>query len=390
VPFTDRRLDFVLKAIPTPRRRPAFTLIELLVVIAIIAILIGLLLPAVQKVREAAARMSCSNNLKQMALAAHNYESTYGQLPPPGQCDSTGSNTTTYMVHSFGTYILPYIEQDNVYRLFDTTTPAATSYGGGMLNAGALLHPQARGYSYTDTRFPNGQAAARQTIKTFLCPSTPVSTRDPDGYGGLDYMVIAISDIEDGSVAGAETPIGTRPTSSARRSLMAKQGALSCDGRTVVGITDGASNTILLIEDAGRTHPSVGTRTESNRVMPSLSGNTANVVNNPINGVANARRVGAWADPDAFGNGLSGPPAGPGYGTQVLNQSASPFGGPSTCPWTTNNCGLNDEPFSFHTGGVNVAMADGSVRFLRDNISPLIAKALATSAGGEIVSSDAY
>ncbi|MFM7151490.1 MAG: DUF1559 domain-containing protein [Gemmataceae bacterium] len=371
-------------------KRRGFTLIELLVVIAIIAILIGLLLPAVQKVREAAARMQCSNNLKQMALAAHNFESTYGVLPAPGQCDSTGSNTTTYMIHSFGTNILPYIEQDAVYRLFDTTTPAASAYGPGNLTSGVLLHAKATGLSYTDLRNPSGQIAAKTPIKTFLCPSTPLGagSRDPNGYGGLDYMVIATSDLEDGSLPGAETPIGTRPTSSARRALMAKQGCLSCEGRAVIGIADGSSNTWMIVEDAARTHPLVGTRTESNRQVPSTLANTADPVVNPINGLANARRVGAWADPDAFANGLSGPPAGPDYGKKVINQSGQVFGGPSTCPWTTNNCGVNDEPYAFHSGGMNVAYGDGSVRFIRDSINPLTAKALASSMGGEQINED--
>ena len=104
------------------RRRSGFTLIELLVVIAIIAILIGLLLPAVQKVREAAARTRSQNNLKQIALATHNYNDAYqGKLPP---LTDVGTGAPTGLgLQSIFFNILPYIEQDNIYRIFNKATP---------------------------------------------------------------------------------------------------------------------------------------------------------------------------------------------------------------------------------------------------------------------------
>jgi prepilin-type N-terminal cleavage/methylation domain-containing protein/prepilin-type processing-associated H-X9-DG protein len=382
-------------------RKTAFTLIELLVVIAIIAILIGLLLPAVQKVREAAARSTCQNNLKQIGLAAHNYESAYMNLPEPGQCDSTGSNSTTYMIHSWCTLILPYIEQENVFRAFDTTADPQTAYPGGTFNMttgtytvnGAILHRKARGLAYTHNA--TTAAAAKTKIKTFVCPSTPIpnEARDPAGYGSIDYMCVASSDMEDGRsfpTSTADSPVGTRPIAAARRIDMSQQGFFSCDGRRLQTVQDGTSQTIMFIEDAGRAHPSVATfGTESARSQPNSGPQDA--FTNPSGNPANPRRVSAWADPDGPANGLSGAPQGPDRGVKVFNQHANPIGGPpgsTGCPWTLNNCGPNDEPFSFHSGGVNCVFGDGSVRFLRDSISPLNAKHLASSVDGVTVNID--
>ena len=374
------------------RKRFAFTLVELLVVIAIIGILVALLLPAIQAAREAARRSQCTNNMKQLGLGVLNYEASTKRLPPPGQCDSTGGASTTYMIHSTATVILPYIEQSAVYDMFDHKTDPIAAYGATAsgdafkTGTGCLLHRKSRGRNYDDPAHPTGQRAAKTKIDTFICPSVPISKEERDpvhGYGGIDYMVLALSDV-DAQPGSATYGMRTQPSGSPQWLAQVVAPMLDCNVQNLKRVTDGTSHTIMWIEDAGRAHPDVETHgAYSSRFTP------VSAAADPINmsSGANGRRVFAWADADAVSNGYSGPSnaASPGSKLARLNNYASPYGGPAECRWSVNNCGPNDEPFAFHAGGVNTTMGDGSVQFLADSIDGVVLKWMVGAEDGQTI-----
>jgi prepilin-type N-terminal cleavage/methylation domain-containing protein/prepilin-type processing-associated H-X9-DG protein len=352
-------------------KRKGFTLIELLVVIAIIAVLVGLLVPAVQKVREAANRMSCSNNMKQIGLALHNYQGTMGYLPTSGE-GLSANLSTTFDVHSTYTQILPYIEQDNAAKLFDLSIP--------------YDHP---------TNIANG--AGQQTVKTFLCPSFG-SKNDPQGYGQVDYMPVAYTDIDpnngcrctiNNTCAQYKTPglltlhyevVGAGTASPPAVTSVSANGlnVIRRGGRSIAAVMDGTSNTIGIIEDAGKSHESLPPYMKSN--YKALSGSS---VASP-SGLRNNYR---WVEPDVA-NGVSGPHNDSASKVAKINNNATPIGGNSNCPWSVNNCGPNDEPFAYHSGGVNAVFGDGHVQFVRDSITAQVLRAILTPEGGEAVSLD--
>jgi prepilin-type N-terminal cleavage/methylation domain-containing protein/prepilin-type processing-associated H-X9-DG protein len=313
------------------RTRGGFTLIELLVVIAIIAILIGLLLPAVQKVREAAARTQCSNNLKQLGLALHNYHDANQHLPGNLRPSATGTVRARWV-----TYLLPYYEGGNLLRNYDQSK------------------------NWSD---PANLPVTSQRVKVLECPSTPNAGR-LDGAPETNWApIVAASDYS--SVYGVDPALVQ-----AGLATRSGDGVLSKTNPVRFGdITDGLSNTLQVTESAGK--PNVY---QSGKAVGSYPNPRAN--------------GGGWPRPASdipalFGTSADGTAAPGPAAINATNAVAQ-----TTYPDPVYGVDGTGQVYSFHTGGVNALFADGSVRFVRQTVPFATFAAFVTRAGGEVVPAD--
>jgi prepilin-type N-terminal cleavage/methylation domain-containing protein/prepilin-type processing-associated H-X9-DG protein len=313
----------------TTARRRGFTLIELLAVMVIIAVLIGLLLPAVQKVREAASRVKCANNLKQLGLAMHSYHDAQGAFPP-AYVNKGGSwhNSGFPFTHGWAPFLLPYIEQQPLYNLYRWDVPQYA---------------------------PENQPVEARQLSIFQCPSAPEQERyHMSGVFALfgtrgacgDYTIALgvdpalaqlgwvdrVGDYQ-GALTNTPTPaLGLSPTPA---------------GTRLTDITDGTSTTILLTEDAGRPRLWQAGKAGPDHVLPG----------------------GPW-------NHYKGP---------IILQGST-FDGTAKPGRCALNCSNDEEVYAFHPGGANAVFADGHLRFLKAGMDIRILALLVTRAGGEVTS----
>jgi prepilin-type N-terminal cleavage/methylation domain-containing protein/prepilin-type processing-associated H-X9-DG protein len=313
------------------RGQGGFTLIELLVVIAIIGVLVSLLLPAVQKVREAANRSSCQNNMKQLGLALQNYHDSHNCFPPG---DTTGAGAAH---HAWIARILPYIELGNLHQIYHFE-----------VNWDDPLNDS------TDLAI-NPRQLNQYRIKLVQCPSAPTKRTGSNGRGPTDYSAINILHHD-----GDDYTPYTRQDQYHNTGVLANVGVphpgSDTSGYRVADVLDGASNTIMVTEDAGR---------NQHWIMGTLDSGA----------VTNGSWTTAWANP---GNRVE---------VRGYNSTARRRGGGADAACAIN-CINGSEVYSFHPGGSQVLLVDGSVHFLKTTTSLQLLRALITRASREPVSPD--
>jgi prepilin-type N-terminal cleavage/methylation domain-containing protein len=411
--------------------RPGFTLVELLVVIAIIGTLIGLLLPAVQTAREAARKSQCSNNSRQLALGALNYESANGRYPTGGKgydfgVLNPGTGSEVLNIESFFVQVLPFIDQAGIASKWQSKRPYRSTVAGSD------------GVS-------NNSLLAATKIGFFLCPSNAITKDEYGGtstgaaansanpsqyqyYGQTDYMPTVFTDLD--------PKTGWRNTYSGTTKNARKDGLLTVDQSSKVSSAiDGTSNTLLFVEAAGRStkipakrfpkipdstwvRTSVGNAKLISSSDPFWVEGTTDFSTGPDSGGKAGLITNRWADSES-GSGVSG--AGndegtsssvAGYRTQpIINNNKnilpggklssggiSQYGGGTdstrdagtataagaNCSWDRNNCGPNNEPFSLHSGGGCFAgFGDGSVHWLSEKLDVQVIRQLIDPKDGE-------
>jgi prepilin-type N-terminal cleavage/methylation domain-containing protein/prepilin-type processing-associated H-X9-DG protein len=344
--------------------RRGFTLIELLVVIAIIAVLIALLLPAVQAAREAARRSQCVNNMRQLGIALHNYHTGFDSFPPgasnvlPGDGTGTPNGWNNWSAYAL---MLGFLEQQAIYNAINFNIPALYP---------AQFPATAANTTMYDTR-----------IATFLCPSDPESGR------------IRINDYN--LCLGASTNGLSSNTNGVFSNLVA---------RGARDIIDGTSNTIAMGEIiVGATNN--GNFTRQNGVVDATypaGSQLAEAFSNPtlVNAALDACRS-RWQTSTAANSFTNRGGERWGWGTTgvsmfvtIVTPNSKQWGGWRSCRNQCPGCGADaaqiSNSASFHPGGVNVCMSDGSVKFIKDSVNQQTWWGLGTRAGGEIISSDSY